>query len=110
MSDRSHRRDFVRTLALGASAGLVADRVLVRADEPKDVAPIPQPGPPKTEADARMELVLARFGPQLDDAARAVVRAEVEAITRLAEGLRQFPLENGDAPFFVFTPFRAPPG
>ena len=104
MSDPAHRRDFVRSLVLGASAGLVAAPSSAPADELKSKADGPTPGPPRTEADARMELVLARFGTQLDADARRAVRAEVEAITRLAEGLRRFPLENADAPAFVFAP------
>jgi hypothetical protein len=107
MSIPSHRRDFVRSLVLGASAGLVAGPSSPRADEPAAKDDGPKPGPPRTEADARMDLVLARFGAQLDDDARRAVRAEVEAITRLAEGLRRFPLDNGDAPVFVFAPYHA---
>jgi hypothetical protein len=55
-----------------------------------------------------MELVLARFGKQLDEAGRKKVRGEVQAIVRRAEALRKFPLDNGDGPFPVFHPFRAP--
>ncbi len=96
-----HRRDFARALALGVPAALAVPAAL-RADEPaKD-----KPG---TEADARMDLVLARYGTRLDEAARAKVRAEVESIVRRAEALRAFPLENGDGPFPVFHPYRASP-
>ena len=101
-----HRRDFVRSLALGASASAVARSPAI-ADEPKagDTA---KPEARKTEADARMDLVLARFGKHLDAKARESVRAEVESIVRRSEALRKFPLTNGDGPYPVFTPYRAP--
>ncbi|MCA1685902.1 MAG: hypothetical protein LC745_07915 [Planctomycetia bacterium] len=100
MDTPHNRRDFVRALALGAPAALTVPGA-VEADEPEKDRP-------KTEADARMELVLARYGKRLDDDARKKVRAEVEAIVRRAEALRKFPLDNGDGPLPVFHPFRAP--
>ncbi len=99
MDTPHHRRDFVRALALVAPAAFVAD-------EPKKDAP--PPDRPQTEADARMALVLARYGKQLDEAARKTVRAQVEGIVRRAEALRKFPLDNGDGPFPLFQPYRAP--
>jgi hypothetical protein len=109
-----HRRDFVRSLALGASAAALAapaargaddEKAKEKKDEKKDEVP-----KPKTEADARMELVLARYGNQLDEAARKSVRSEVESHVRRAEALRKIPLDNGDGPFPVFHPYRAPLG
>jgi hypothetical protein len=115
MRDHTHRRDFVRTLALGASAGAFLRPSPVRADDdPKDKgkADTPKeqakPEPPKTEADARMDLVLARFGKHLDADARKAVQDEVNSIVRRAEALRKIPLTNGDGPFPVFRPYRAP--
>jgi hypothetical protein len=111
MDTLHHRRDFVRSLALGASAGALAGHPAARADEPakpdKDKKD-EKPESPKSEADARMEVVLARFGKQLDADARKAVRAEIESIVRRAEALRKIPLDNGDGPFPVFTPYRAP--
>jgi hypothetical protein len=101
MIARHHRRDFVRALALGASGATLTTPSPLRAVEAHDEKP-------KDEVDARMELILARFGARLDAEARKAVRAEVEAIVRRAEGLRRFPLDNGDGPFPVFTPYRAP--
>ena len=108
MTDTHHRRDFVRLLALGASAALVAP---ARADDPIDDPKKddePKKEAPKSEADARMELILARFGTQLDEAARKTVRSQIDGIVRNAEALRKIPLENGDGPFPVFHPYRAP--
>lgn len=102
-SNQHHRRDFVRALALG---GLAAPATL-RADEtPKDKKEAPAPEPPKSEADARMELVLARFGKHLDAESRKSVRREIEVIVHRAEALRKFKLDNGDGPCPVFMPYR----
>jgi hypothetical protein len=95
------RRDLLRALALG---GLAAAPAL--ADEPANTKP-DEPKPP-TEADARMALIVARFGAHLDEAARKAVRAEVAAQVRRAESLRKLPLDNGTGPYPVFVPYRAP--
>lgn len=108
MIETHHRRDFVRSLALGASAALMAP---ARADDLKDELKKddePKKDAPKSEADARMELVLARFGTQLDEAARKTIRTQIDGIVRNAEALRKIPLDNGDGPFPVFHPYRAP--
>ena len=97
MDTPHHRRDFVRT-----AVALAAPAAVVKADEPNPAEPL------KTEVEARMELVVARFGPQLDDEARKKVRGEVEEIVRRAKALRAFALDNGDGPFPVFQPYRAP--
>ena len=73
-----------RPRASGALGRDPARSTNAEADEPKE-----RPNP-KTEADARMELVLARYGTKLDEAARKKVRGEVEAIVRRAEALRKF--------------------
>lgn len=111
---RTHRRSFVRGLALGASASALLVPASARADDPKpdekgkdDDKKDEAPKPP-TEVEARIAIIEARFGKQLDDDARKSVRAEIQSIVRRAEGLRKFELDNGDGPFPVFTPYRAP--
>jgi len=101
-----HRRDFVKALAAAAPVALIGTPALAE-DPPKDDKK-PEEAKPKTEADARMEVVLARFGKQLDEAARKTIRGEVEAIVRRAEALRKFELDNGDGPYPIFQPYRAP--
>jgi hypothetical protein len=98
----SHRRDFVLALAIGGAAAAIP--LVSRADEPEKTE---EPPRPRSEVDARMDLILARYGKSLDEEARKSVRAEVESIVRRAETLRKFPLTNGDEPFPVFTPYRA---
>src|SRR5262249_48746275 len=111
----AHRRDFVRSLALGASAAALTGPAGAGGGKGKTKAKEQEKGKEKeevkrTEADARMELVVARFGKQLDEAARKSVRAEIEGHVRRAEALRKIPLDNGDGPFPVFRPYRAPLG
>jgi hypothetical protein len=108
--DHHHRRHFVQSLVLGASAATLVVRPAAGDEKPgkEDGKPGSAEPKSKTEVDARMELVLARFGERLDDDARASIGAEVGAIVRRAGMLREFPLENGDGPFPVFTPYRGP--
>ena len=100
----SHRRDFVRAIALGGTA--LATGAPAIAQDPEK----PGEEPPKaaSEADARMDLILARHGSYLDDDARKAVRDEVEALVRRGEQLRKFELTNGDEPMPVFAPYRSP--
>lgn len=117
MSTTANRRDFVRALA--ATTGACLAPAVAKSDEPKTEPRKPEP--PKTdrstkdavgsaEVDARTALVVARFGKHLDDEARKTIRKEIEDLVRRSQTLRDFPLENGDGPFPVFTPFRAAPG
>ena len=102
MSHPPHRRRFLGALALGASTAAMTTPPPLQAGEP-------EPGPPRpTEVDARMDLLVARYGKHLDDKARGTIRADVAALVRRAETLRKYKLDNGDGPFPVFTPYRAP--
>jgi hypothetical protein len=113
MREHTHRREFVRTMVVGASAGALLNPRHARADDPEKPKPQekgkePEPEALPSEVDARMALVLVRFGKQLDAEARKVVRSEVASIVRRAEELRKVPLQNGDGPFPIFSPYRAP--
>ena len=99
---KPHRRDFVRTLGLAGSVGLLG-RNVSQAQEPDKPAPAPE----ATEADARMALIVARYGKHLDDDARRSVRSDVEAVIRRGNRMRAFELSNGDEPMPVFTPYRS---
>lgn len=105
VSPRPHRRDFV----LGWSLGLVPSLVVPRDRARGDAAPPgPPPDPIQAETDARLALVLARYGARLDEEARKSIRSEIESQVRRAEGLRHFALTNGEGPFPVFKPYRSP--
>jgi hypothetical protein len=59
MTDPSHRRNFVRTLALGGAAtALGRPTPAVADDEPKK----DEPPKARSEVDARMDMVIARHG------------------------------------------------
>jgi hypothetical protein len=105
-ADAIPRRGFARALA---AAAVVAPGAL--ADDPKKDEEKPKEAPrPPDEVDARMALLLARFGKhaQLDDQAREAIRRDVAAAVRRGEALRKVPLGNGDGPFPVFHPYRGP--
>lgn len=58
------------------------------------------------EIDARLAVVLARFGDRLDDAGRAAIRSRIAEQREQAAELRAVKLQNGDEPDSVFAPFR----
>lgn len=104
MSDREglHRREFVRACGVAGAVALGARRVPAQeAEEAK-----PEEGP--SEAEARMELIEARYGEHLDGEARRAVRRGVEGVVRRGTRLRAFRLTNGDEPMPVFEAYRAP--
>lgn len=131
--DRLHRRAFVRAFGCAGTAFAAftgrsfgddrkAETIKKDGDEktatktPDAEKPASRPAenatknadPFEIEVEARMNLVLARFGERIDDKARKDVRREVEAIVRRARKLRKYPLDNGDGPGTVFVPYRAP--
>lgn len=108
MDPTTHRRDFVRTLGLGTVAGLLSGPTALADDEPAKPKDAPKPPAPPTDVDARMEMVIARFGSHLDDNARKAVQSELQGIVRRAETLRKFELTNFDGPLPVFHVYRAP--
>jgi hypothetical protein len=115
MQDTPHRRDFVRHVLLGSGIGLAAIPSISEADDPKPKDepkakedPEKKASAPRTEAEARMDLVVARFGKMLDDEGRKAVMKELEGNVRRAERLRKFELTNGDEPYPVFVAYRAP--
>lgn len=108
----SHRREFVRTLALIPAAGLLARPGLAVADDPKPSdEPAAKPADPESarvaaEVEARMQLILARYGNQLDADARAAVRSDVLAMVQRLRSLARFALDNSDEPMPRFVPYR----
>lgn len=107
---RITRRDFARTAGIVAGAALLPR---ARADEKgRPEAPLSPPAtPPKlapaaqAEADARVQMIIARYGARLSPAERAdLARLSADAQQQL-ERLRAFPLEYSDEPAHTF---RAP--
>jgi hypothetical protein len=105
---RISRRDFARTVGVAAGAALLPARA--RGDEkPKPGGPPPPPtklsAAGQAEAEARVQMIVARYGARLSPAERAdLLRLSHDAQEQL-DRLRAFPLEVGDEPAHVF---RAP--
>jgi hypothetical protein len=99
------RRSAIGAIALGSAPALLDSQA--RSQDPKPQEP-PLETKRRSEIDARMDLVIARFGDHLDEAGRDAVRREIDSMIRRAAVLRAFPLENDNAPMPVFRPFRAP--
>ncbi len=106
---RISRRDFARTVGVVAGAALLP---AARADEkPKLPERAPTPAPTKlsaasqAEADARVQMIVARYGSRLSAAERAeLARLSTDAQQQL-DKLRAFAVDVTDEPAHVF---RAP--
>lgn len=96
----ANRRDFFKNLTIAATATPFAVR-----DEPPKAEP-PKEVPKLSEVDTRMAWIVERFGAHLDDEARKAVRSEVESIVQRSEQLRKLAVDNGDAPYPTFVPYR----
>jgi hypothetical protein len=105
MEHHEPRRHFIRSLAAGTALALAGSRTSAqdqpaRQDEGLD--------PFDAEVDARMDLILARYGSKLDEAAREAVREDVRGLVRRGTRLKEFALDNGDGPALVFRAYRGP--
>jgi hypothetical protein len=105
MKHHEPRRHFIRSLAAGTALAMTgwragAQDLPARQDEGLD--------PFDAEVDARMALILARYGSKLDEAARETIREDVRSLVRRGTRLKQFALDNGDGPALVFRAYRGP--
>lgn len=106
---RISRRDFARTVGVAAGAALLPARA--RGDE-KPKPPAAAPPPPtklstasQAEADARVQMIVARYGTRLSAAERAVLARLSHDAQEQLDKLRAFALDVGDEPAHIF---RAP--
>ena len=58
------------------------------------------------DVDALLALLKGRYGGRLTDEQLEELSKSVEAASGRAVQMRSVPLDNGDEPAFVFTPFR----
>ncbi len=106
---RLSRRDFARTVGLVATTALLP-KPTHAGDAPKPPSPSPPPPTPlppasQSEADARVQSIVARYGPRLTPADRAdLTRLSHDAQEQL-DRLRAYPLDATDEPAHIF---RAP--
>jgi hypothetical protein len=99
------RRRFV-----GGAASAAAIAVIPASPAPgQDPQPPDQSNALEAEIDARMALVLARYGDRIDEAARQAVRADIMQHVRRARRLKAFALDNGDGPHTLMTAYRESP-
>jgi hypothetical protein len=102
------RRDFARTAGAIAGAALLPR---ARADEKPKTPGAPPPKPSKllpaaqAEADARVQMIVARYGARLSPAERADLVRLSNDVQPMLDKLRAFPLDYGDEPAHIF---RAP--
>jgi hypothetical protein len=107
---RISRRDFARTVGVAAGAALLPARAR-GAEKPKPpatAAPPPStklPAASQAEADARVQMIVGRYGARLSPAERAdLARLSHDAQEQL-DKLRAFALDVTDEPAHIF---RAP--
>ncbi len=104
------RRDFAFRAALASAAtlaprnalclprGQAAANSLLSPDEPK-LSPAGQ-----AEAEARIQMILARYGSRLSAEQKADVRRLSLQLQEPLESLRTYPLANGDPPALYLKP------
>src|SRR5213593_4085769 len=95
---RMSRRDFARSAGALAAAALVgtarADEKLKPFTAPPATPPPPKPsGPALAEAEARVELIVARYGARLSAADRTELLRMSSDVQGLLDKLRAFPLD-----------------
>ena len=96
MSDRPHRRRFLKTAA--AAAALAPAAALPEVASGGD----PPPATP-TAAQAMTDLVRARFGKHLNEAQLKRAQGDVASILRMADLVKAVALENAEEPAMVFV-------
>jgi hypothetical protein len=105
------RREFAQRAAmLSATASLVPAEV-IRPQAPPAVAP-PQTAPtaPKltnagqAEAESRYQQILSLYSDHLDDTQKANIKRMCDELQPSLERIRNFPLQNGDAPALYLKP------
>ena len=116
---RVSRREFAR--AAGAAVGVALLPAAARGGQPKKPA-TPSPAPPThapppaaphaapatadaTEAEARVQTIVARYGARLSPAERADLQRLSADAQKLLDEVRAYPLDYGDEPAHIF---RAP--
>jgi hypothetical protein len=103
------RREFAQQAALISTASLVPSQVM---GTPAHSAPAPQESQnaPKltdagqTEADSRYQQILVLYSDRLNDSQKANIKRMCAELQPSLERIRNFKLENGDAPAVFLKP------
>ena len=88
-------RDTLSRRAFGKRVALVAAAPQGRGGQP------PLPAEAQTEVDAKYAGVVRKYGDRLSDEQKTRVRTTLARHQRMLMRVREFPLENGDAPAMV---------
>lgn len=107
------RREFGRS-AVAATALAMLPAWSGRASAQEKSAPAQQPSPPvapaaeapSAEAEALAGIVKLRYGARLTEADLKDITKSLDGGLKTSVTLRKVPLENGDAPAFVFGAWR----
>lgn len=91
------RRDFAVLAATAAALPILG--------ETPATAP---PAPANPEAEARIAMILGRYGSRFDDAQRADIRRLITGAQEGLEAMRAYPLDNSVEPATLFRVYRAP--
>ncbi len=105
---RMSRRDFARTVGVAAGAALLPARAHADEKQPKPAPSAPAPplsAASQAEADARVQLIVARHGGRLSAAERADLARLSHDTQETLDKLRAFTLDVDDEPAHTF---RAP--
>jgi hypothetical protein len=104
------RREFAQRAAmLSATASLVPTEV-IRSQAPPAAVPQAAPSAPKltnsgqAEANSRYQQILSLYSDRLDDAQKANIKRMCDELQPSLERIRNFPLQNGDAPALYLKP------
>ena len=104
---RISRRDFARTVGVVAGAALLPARA--RGADPAPKTPPATPpklaAPSQAEADARVQMIVARYGSRLSPAERADLQRLSSLAQTQLDQLRAFAVDFTDEPAHIF---RAP--
>ena len=106
------RREFAQRAALlSATASIVPAGMMLPAEAfPNTLASAQAADLPKlsaeseTEADARFQIVLSRYGNRLNDEEKKHTKALCYSLQTTLEQVRAYPLNNGDVPALFLKP------
>jgi hypothetical protein len=103
------RREFARAAAAAAAGATLLPR-RIHSAEPSSAPPQPAPPAPakklspagQAESDARMKMIVARYGARLSEAQRSELQRMSADAQLLLEAVRAFPLDYSDEPAHIF--------
>jgi hypothetical protein len=98
------RRDFSRIAAMVAATAAIPNRSLAgTAPGAASVSEQTPATPAQTaEADAQVQIILAKYGDRLSDEQKADIKRLVAAAVKTSEEMHAFHLDNSDEPAMIY--------